>query len=138
RHLIADTRMGSVPVVVVQPAWESFGSLGGIFVCAGVGPFAKGRLDQPLSLAIRSRGVRPGSLVAKAQAADQSTKAPGFVTGAVVGQDASEVDAQAPVVTDGAQQRAAGAGAALVRFDGAEGDPGVIVDGQVDELPSRP
>lgn len=74
--------------------------------------------------------------MAQAQAPQESAEPPAFVAGAVIGHDPTEAYAQRTVVTQCLQQCAARAGATSVVLDGGEGDPGVIVNCQVDELPA--
>ncbi|MNZ96993.1 hypothetical protein D3C78_1162130 [compost metagenome] len=70
------------------------------------------------------------------QAAAQAPEHPGQVTGAIVGHDPPKTDAQPPVIAQGLKQGPASAGAALVRMQAGEGQPGRIVDGYVDKLPA--
>ncbi len=56
------------------------------------------------------------------------------VAGAVVGEDAADAEAEAGEVSAGHVEEALGGGAGLVGQDGGEGEPGVVVDGDVEEL----
>ena len=60
----------------------------------------------------------------------------GFVAGSVVGHDPLDGDAEAFVVGDGGLEEGDGADGFLVGQDLGEGDPGVVVDGDMDELPA--
>jgi hypothetical protein len=60
----------------------------------------------------------------------------GPVAGAVVGHDASDSDAEASVVGQGRRQEGDRALLLLVGQDLAEGDAGIVVDADVDELPA--
>ncbi|EGD06743.1 hypothetical protein XVE_5076 [Xanthomonas vesicatoria ATCC 35937] len=128
--------MWSMPVVVMKPALQRVGSLLGVGVGAGVGPFAQAGLHQPLSLAIGAWGVWARAQVTHAQPTDQASEATRSVAGAVVGQDALKLHAQAPVVAHCPQQRPARTATALVRLDGAERHAGVVIDGQMDVFPA--
>src|SRR5690606_24508154 len=113
--------MRPMPVVVVQPRNQGLGALCRVGIGTGVGPFAQAGLNQPLSLAVGAGGVGACAKVAHAEAAGQAAEAAGSVARAVVGEDALEAHAQAPVVADRSQQGLAGADTAFVGFDGAEG-----------------
>ena len=60
----------------------------------------------------------------------------GDVGGAVVGQDPLDGDAVSLVVGDGATEEAGRGRRAFVCEDFGVGEPGVVVDGDVDELPA--
>ena len=128
--------MGSVPVVLVQPVRKCPSALFGAVIGAGVGPLSQCGLDQPLGLAVGSWRIGPGAQVTQAQTPQEPTEAPRLVAGAIVSHHPGKGHAQAAVVAQRLQQRTAGSTAALVVFDGAEGNPGVIIDSQVDEFPA--
>src|SRR5207249_1260502 len=62
----------------------------------------------------------------------------GFVAGAVVGHDTLDGDAEALVVGDGCAQEGDGAFLLFVGKDGSGRNSGVVVDGDVGELPAGP
>lgn len=134
--LVAEAGVRTVPVVVVQPVAEGIGPLPGVVVGAGIGPLAQAGLHQAFGLAVGARGIGARAQVAQTEATGQTPEAARPVTGAVVGQHPLESHAQTAVVAERADQSLAGAGSALVRLDGGEGHPRVIVDGQVDVLPA--
>src|SRR5690606_6034381 len=115
--------MRPMPVVVVQPVHEGFGSLPGAGIGTGVGPLPQAGLHQALGLAVGAGRVRSGAQVAHAKPADQATEAATPVPAAVIGPPTLEANAQASVVADRLQQCPAGTGAALVGLDGAERHP---------------
>lgn len=80
---------------------------------SGVGPFAQAGLHQPLSLAVGARGVWARAQVTHAHPTDQAAEAARSVAGAVVGQDALELHAQAPVAAHRPQQRPARAATSI-------------------------
>ncbi len=61
-------------------------------------------------------------------------KARGAVTGAVVGEEASDAYAERAIVGHGGVEELHGRAAALIGQDLGEGDAGMVVDGDVDEL----
>ncbi len=85
--------MRSVPVVWMQPRREMVGARVRGFIGAGVGPFARRRLDEALGFAVGARGVGLGADRRDPQALAQAAKTPGLVAGAVVGQAALATDA---------------------------------------------
>jgi len=56
-----------VPVVVVDPGIEGFGSVAGILVGEAIGPFSQCRLDEALGLAVGLGPVGAGELVLDAE-----------------------------------------------------------------------
>ena len=128
--------MGAMPVVVVEPGVEMGGAVWGGKVGAGVGPFAEGSLDEALGLAVGAGGVGPCEAVANAQAAASLAEGAGAVTGAVVGEQASDAYAERAIVGHGGVEELHGRAAALIGQDLGEGDAGMVVDGDVDELPA--
>jgi len=67
---------------------------------------------------------------------EQHAEAAVAIAGAVVGEDAADREAEAGVVGAGHVEEAYGRGMLLVGQDGGEGDPGVVVDGDVEVLVS--
>src|SRR5688572_14203512 len=106
--------MGSMPVVVMYPALEHGGALRGMAVRDAVGPFAKRRLDEALSLAVGLRPVGLGEAVPESQVAAGGREALGAERRAVVGQHALGTYAKGAEVADGVAQELHGARLALV------------------------
>src|SRR6185295_2447743 len=100
--------------------------------------FAQATLDEALGLAVCSRRVRLGPDVPKAEALAGSSEGEGFVAGAVVRHHAFDLDAEARVIGERGLEEDCGAALPLTAHDLGEGDAGVIVDGDMDELPSGP
>lgn len=130
--------MRAVPVVLVQPQWQVRGTLHGRLIGTAVGPLAQRRLDETLGLAIGSRRVRTSTKMLELEATAQAPKAPGQITGTIVGQYALESNAQASVIANSLDQGRANALAGFVGADRAEADAGVIVDGDMNVLPPGP
>src|SRR5690606_18267231 len=105
------------------------GALLGTLIAAGVCPLAQAGLDEAFGFAVGTWGIGPGPEMAQAQPANQATEASGAVADTVVGHDARNADAQAPVVTQRLQQSPAGAGATLIGMQGAERYAAGIIDG---------
>lgn len=70
--MIAEARVGPVPVVAMQPGGQVPGALLGAVVGKRVGPFAQGSLDQALGFAIGPRCVGSGALIPQAQPPTQA------------------------------------------------------------------
>jgi hypothetical protein len=111
-------------------------SLIGGLIGARIGPLSQCCLDEALGLAVGARAVGPGIAMLESQASAQAAKAPGLVTGAVVGEHPPEANAEACVVAQCLEQGPAGALARLVRMERAEGHAGVIVNGHMDVFPA--
>ena len=86
-----------------------------------------------LPLAFGGQGLL-GADVLEPKALARFAKGKGFVARAVVGHHALDVDTQAPIVSDRSLQEGDGAGLPLVLHDLAEGNPGSIVDTDMDVL----
>ena len=136
RGIIAEAGVGAMPIVVVEPGEQMVGALEGGEVGAGIGPFAEGGLDEALGLAVGARGVGAGEAVADAEAAASTTEVAGAVTGTIVGEQASDADAKRAIVGVGEEKELGSGKAALIGQDLGEGDAGMVVDGDVDELPA--
>ena len=88
RREASDALMRAMPVVVMDPALEHCGTLGGVVVGDAVGPLAQSRLDEALGLAV---GLRPVGRVKLCLSSElRRLRRKGFEQkhGAVVGQDA--------------------------------------------------
>src|ERR1700692_4097164 len=103
-----------------------------------VSPFAQTGLDEALGLAVGFWSVGLGADVFEAEPLAELAEGEGLVAGAVVGHDAFDLDAEAVVVGEGGLEEAGGASLLLVGHDLGEGDAGVVVDGDMDELPAEP
>src|SRR5713101_6613043 len=125
-----------MPVVSMQPERQLCGSAAGVGIGLGVSPFAQRGLDEALGLAVCFGGVGLGADVFELEARACPAEDPGSVTGAVVGHDTLDLDAQAGVVGDGGFEKGCSASLALVGLDLGEGDARGIVDADMDELPA--
>lgn len=123
--------MRAVPVVPMQPERQMAGARVRSSLGAGVGPFTQCGLEEALSRAVGARGVGLGVAQFDAQASAQTAKAPGLVTGAVVGQPALDADAEACVLAHGT-----GTAGALIGIEGAEGDARGVIHSDVKRLPA--
>jgi hypothetical protein len=93
-------------------------------------------LDEALGLAVGLGRIGPGADVLQLEPLAGAGEGEGFVTGAIVGHDAIDGHAEAPVVGHGGLEEGDRALGRLVRHDGGEGDAGGVVDARMDELPA--
>jgi len=128
--------MRTVPVVLMHPGLEFGLAFGGVLVEASVGPFAQRGLDEAFGLAVGTRGVGARAEMADTELPTSVGELAGVVAGSVVGEDAANGEAQARVVAHGVVQEGDRAAGALVRMQGREGHAGVIIDGDVENLPA--
>src|SRR5512134_767092 len=63
----AEARVGTVPVVVMEPEGQRAAPLVGVAVQARIGPLEQGGLDEALDLAVGPRGIGPGEEMAQAE-----------------------------------------------------------------------
>jgi len=78
--------MRPVPVVLVSPARESFGSLLRVLEDVRVGPFADRGLDEAFGLAVGARSVGPGAAMLQTERVAGAMEAAREIAGAVVGE----------------------------------------------------
>src|SRR5262249_9333765 len=130
------TTVRAMPVVLVQPDREFFGAIVGGGIGLGVGPFPERRLDEALGLAVGFGRVGPGADVLEAEVPASVTEGEGFIATAVVGHNAGHSDAETFVISHGGPEEGNGAVGCLVRLDLGEGDAGMVVDADMDELPA--
>src|SRR5690606_13810371 len=105
--------------------------LHGRLIGTAVGPLAQRGLDEALGLAIGSWRIGASTKMLEFEATTQAPKAPGQITGTIVGQYALESNAQTSVIANSLDQGRADALAGFVGMDRAEADAGVIVDGDM-------
>ena len=105
-------------------------------VSDGVSPFSEKGLDEAFCFAIGPRPARPGEAVANAEVNAKFSKGPGAIAASVVGEDGVDVDAERPVVLNRCEQEGCRRGMAFIHQDAREGQLGMIVDGNMDKLPT--
>jgi hypothetical protein len=128
----------TMPVVVVEEERETVGALSRGRVSVSISPFAQGGLDEALGFAVGFGGVEASEAMLEAEARDFGAESGGAVSGAVVG--VKTLDANPEVGKEGKSEVEEGNDAAsgLVRKDGGEGETRVVVDGDVQILPTGP
>ena len=112
------------------------GALLGAGVGASVSPFSQSGLDEAFGLAVGARRVRAGKAMADAETMASIAEEPRAIARAVVGQQTTNVDAEGAVVSDRSMEESHGGVAAFIGQDLREGEAGVVVDGDVNELPA--
>src|SRR5512134_754895 len=128
--------MRSVPVVAMEPDRQLVCAMAGGGVCVGIGPLAQCGLDEAFGLAICLWGVGFGANVPEAEALAGFAEGRGEIAGSVVGHDPLDSHAEALVVGDGGLQEGNGAFLAFGGHDLSDGNPGVVVDADMHELPA--
>jgi hypothetical protein len=63
--------MRAMPVVVVRAGKKMLMVLLGVLIEAGIGPFAKSRLNKSFGFTVGARGVRTGKVMAQAETQPQ-------------------------------------------------------------------
>jgi hypothetical protein len=128
--------MGASVVVVVQPDRQLAAPVGGGAVGHGIGPVLEHGLDEALGLAVGLGRVGPGPQVAQAERLAGLAEEMAAVAGAVVGHDPAHADAVAGEPDHCPSEEARAAVAGLVVQDLDIGEPGMVVDADVDKLPA--
>ena len=111
-------------------------AFGGVLIDAGVGPFAQRSLDETLGFAVGARGVGARAQVTDAEFAASGGEQTGVVAGSIIGQHAADGDPQACVVGDRFTEKSYGSRGPLVGMKRAEGDAGMVIDGDVQQFPT--
>ena len=88
----------------------------------GVSPLAQGSLDEALGLAISLRRVGFGADVFEAKPVAELAESKGLITGAIVGHDALDLDAETFVVGESSLKESGGAMLSLADHDLGEGE----------------
>ncbi|MCP1542046.1 hypothetical protein J2W80_001857 [Methylorubrum extorquens] len=131
-----DSAVWALPVVAEQEGGQFGAALLGGVVGPGVRPFAQGGLDEALDLAVGPRRVGSRALVADVEAPQGLGVALGFEGWPVVGHDALDTDTVAAEEPQGVEEEGEAGGPGLVGQDLGVGQPRMVVDGQVQELPA--
>ena len=103
---------------------------------ASVGPFAESGLNEAFGFAVGARSVRASEVVANAKPEAGGMEVAGAIAGAVVGEQAANVDAVLSVEGDGGAEEGDGGLGGLIGEHAGEGEAGMIVDGDVQSLPA--
>ena len=108
----------------------------GIAPVSGVGPFAQSGLDEAFGFAVGLRRVRTSAAVLEAHLLASVAELVRTITAAVVSQQSAHADAVASEKVNGILEEGDGGVGLLIGQDLSEGQAGVIVDGDVQGLPS--
>src|SRR4030095_5309346 len=134
--LRVETAMGSRTVVVLQPAGEDRGAFRRGVVGPDVRPLPQGGLDETLRFPVGARGVGSRAAVPDVQRPAGRAEAAGDVPRSIVSQYPSDPDAMGP---EPLQRPTEKAGHRLAPFVGQQfdiGDPGMIIDRDMQTLPA--
>jgi len=96
RRASSQARVRTPVVVKAEIRRQGGGALGRRAVGPPIRPFAQQRLDEPLGLAVRSRGVGSGEAVPDLPRATHTSETTGAIAVAVVGEQAAHDDAAPP------------------------------------------
>lgn len=90
------------------------------------------------ALPVGSWRIGLGAYVFEAEPLAQPAESEGLVAGSIVGHDAPDLDAEAFEVGESGLEEGGGAASPLTVHHLGEGDTGGVIDGDMDELPTRP
>ena len=128
--------MGTLSVVGVDEGEHGLASFGGGAIGVGVGPFAQAGLDEALGLAVGAGRVGAGPDVAQAGGGDGFAEAVASIGRAIVGHDPLDGDAMGGEEGQRPAQKGTGALLFLVGEKFRVGEPGGIVDGDMERFPA--
>jgi hypothetical protein len=126
----------AVPVVVMEEEEETQGALEGVGVGVSVSPLAERGLNEAFGLAVGLWGEGASEAMFENELGDRGPHGFGAVAGAVVGIDAFGLDAVGQEEGESGVEEGDGAAGGLVWEELGEGEAGVVVDGDVEELPA--
>ncbi len=134
----AEARVGTMPVVVMEPEGQRATPLVGVTVQARISPLEQRGLDETLDLAVGARGIGPGEDMAQAEPLTGRPEAPRAIPGAVVRHDGRHAHPEPAQAPHRALEKARRGAPAFIGQDLAEGHARGIVDGHMAELPAGP
>src|SRR5262245_30668150 len=134
--LVAEGCVSASMVVVPEPAVKCSAAFAAGSVDRAVGPAVEQGADEALGFPVGLRSARPCAGVVDAEPSAGERVAGRTVGGAVVGEDALDLDAVAGKEDDGAVEKAGRGRGPFVGEDFGVGETAVVVDGDVDVVPA--
>src|SRR2546426_101851 len=134
--LPTEARMRSGAIVMLQPARQHAGAIGGGVVGPRIGPLTQQSLDEALGFAVRARGIRPRPVMDEAQRSARRAEPDRPIARAIVRENPSHPDAAGTEPRQGAPHEAARRVAAFVGQQLDIRDSRAIIYGHVDDLPA--
>jgi len=128
--------MWTVPVVVVDPGQQERVSFLGVLIEPCVGPFPDGGLDEAFCFSVCSWSIDSGSDVSCVEGVTLFFEAIGEEAGSVIGHDAAQADVVLSEVSCCLAKKKACRDRLFIGHHGHVGHAGVVVDGDVEELPA--
>ena|SRR5215472_739697 len=128
--------MRSMPVVVMEPSGKIQSALPGVMVSTSISPLAQGSLNESFRLAIGARREGFGEEVADAVGLAEATEDPRFIARAVIREEAVNANAKAGKEGNGSLQESGCGRALLVGVDGRKSHAGMIINGDMNILPT--
>ena len=128
--------MGSSLIVEADPSWERSRSVIAGLIDGRVSPFALQCLDEALRLAVRAWTIRAGPSVLDSQAPTCACEVVCDIAAPVVTEDLADTNAVHREPLPCPLQESDRSGCRFIGKDLDVGDAAVVVDGDVDELPS--
>jgi YD repeat-containing protein len=136
RWSVAETTMGAGEVVMLQPRLQMLIAFLGVVPMANVGPFAEHGLDEAFGFAVGAGSIGTSEAVANAELGAVVAKLVRAIATTVVGQQAANTNAVLGIKSDGVLEESDGGGGLLIGQQLGKGEPGVIIDGDMESLPA--
>ena len=125
-----------MPVIHVAPSWQGLSALVRCGVAAGIGPFAQGRLDEALSLAIGPGRIGPCADMFQAWVAASSGKGFQDIAAAIIGHDTGHFHTEPLVPGDGGPEVDNSTERFFIGMDLAEGEARMVVNADMHIFPA--
>src|SRR5213593_4374492 len=132
-RLPTNARMGASAIVVLKPAGQHPGAIGGGVIRARVRPFTQQRLNEALGLAVGAGRVGTRAMGRHPQRPTRRAKSVRAITRPVVGEDPPYPDAVSPEPGQRASHEPADGFGPLIRQQFDIGHAGAVIDGDVHE-----
>ena len=128
----------AMPVVVVEENGELLKAISGMRIGVGVGPLPEGGLDEALGLAVGFWSIGLGETLLEAEGGSGRAHEMRTITRAIVGIETLRLDTVAAEEGEGGVEKSDGTNGGFVWVKLGEGEAGMIIDGNMEELPAGP
>ena len=136
RWSMVEATMRAVPVVVVKPRKKLVVALLGVLIGPGISPFAESSLDESFGFTVGARGIRAGEVMTQAEFNHGGMKSVGAIAVTIIGEQAADGNAQTGIIGDRSAQEGDSGSCREVGQDLGEGNAGVVIDSDMNVLPS--
>ena len=136
RRSMIETTMRAMPVVVVKPRLKLGISFNRVEVSASINPFSERGLNETFGLTVGAWSVGTSEAMASFKLDNGVAKGMGTITVTIIGEQATGGNAQAGIKRNCSAKKINSSGGGEARQDLSKGDTGVVIDGDMEILPT--